>query len=192
SVHAGAVADDGAVIAFPGESGRGKSTLVAACVGAGLDYVSDEALLVDHETATVVPYPKPIQLDARSLQLLGRAELADNRDDDEDDVFVSAQSIGGAAATTDPPLRLRHVVVPTVDAATGTPELRPLSRSHILVALLRASFNHHLAPEQAFDLVHRLADGARAWKLRIGDPNEAAELIATQLARPGPAAGSAP
>ena len=47
-IHAGAVAIDGRGIIVPGRSGRGKTSLVLALVGAGGVYFSDEYALLDH------------------------------------------------------------------------------------------------------------------------------------------------
>ncbi len=46
AVHAGVVAIDGRAIVIPAASGTGKTTLTAACLHAGFDYLSDEALCV--------------------------------------------------------------------------------------------------------------------------------------------------
>lgn len=67
-LHAGCVADEaGGAVLLPGRSGAGKSTLTAACVAAGLAYLSDELAALDPATGTMVPYPKPIGLDGERL-----------------------------------------------------------------------------------------------------------------------------
>jgi hypothetical protein len=71
AVHAGAVARGGRVVAMPAVSGTGKSTLTAACLRAGMEYVSDEALCLDWETGHVVPYPRPIALSPWSAAAIG-------------------------------------------------------------------------------------------------------------------------
>ena len=65
-IHAGCVADEGAVI-LPGQSGAGKSTLVAACIAAGMAYLSDEYAIIDMHDGVVVPYPKPLGLRAEHV-----------------------------------------------------------------------------------------------------------------------------
>lgn len=67
-LHAGCVADEaGGAVLLPGRSGAGKSTLTAACVTAGLAYLSDELAALDPSTGRMVPYPKPIGLDGERL-----------------------------------------------------------------------------------------------------------------------------
>jgi hypothetical protein len=174
AVHAGAVAVNGMVLAFPGDSGRGKSTLVAACVKAGFAYVTDEALLLDYDTEEVHPYQKPIQLDTSSMRLLGLERPTSTRL--EDDVLLSAESIGGHATSPGSSLWLGHVVVPVL-AIGDSPQLGAEPRAHVVAALLNGSFNHYQQPDAAFDLACRLAARARAWELTMGDPHETAALL---------------
>ena len=156
AVHAGAVARADSSLAFPAESGGGKSTIVAACLMAGFDYVSDEALLVDRETAEVIPYPKPIQLAADSLALLGR-EPNPAAAPGEKSLFA-ASALGGTTVTRSAGLRVSDVVIPVLDASTQ-PTLEPLPRSQIVASLLQASFNHFRFPAESFELCHRIARG---------------------------------
>ena len=60
-VHAGVVAHGGGALILPGRSLAGKSTLVAALVAHGAEYLSDEYAVLDAEGA-VHPYPKPLSL----------------------------------------------------------------------------------------------------------------------------------
>jgi hypothetical protein len=62
-IHGACVAAPrGGAVLLPGGTGAGKSTLTAACVGAGLAYLSDELVALDCATGTVAPYPKPLKL----------------------------------------------------------------------------------------------------------------------------------
>lgn len=69
-IHAGVVALDGRAVLIPGAPDAGKSTLTAALVRAGFDYLSDEAARVDLRTGRILPFPRTLTLDARSLELL--------------------------------------------------------------------------------------------------------------------------
>ena len=75
-LHAGAVERDGQAIVVAGESGRGKSTLTAALVQAGFNYLTDELVLIDPHTARVELYPKALDLSAESHTLLGLGDPA--------------------------------------------------------------------------------------------------------------------
>jgi hypothetical protein len=60
-VHAGVVTHRGRAIVIPGPSFSGKSTLVAALVGAGAGYYSDEYAVLDAQ-GRVSPYLEPLSL----------------------------------------------------------------------------------------------------------------------------------
>lgn len=75
-LHAGVVAHRGRAILLPGDSGSGKSTL-AACLGfAGWRFMADEFALIDPATGLVQPYPRPISLKNRSIDVM-RARAPD-------------------------------------------------------------------------------------------------------------------
>jgi len=72
-VHAGGVrTPDGQIWLLPGVMNAGKSTLVAALVQAGCDYLGDESIGVRAESLHAVGYPKPLSLDDSSCEVLGR------------------------------------------------------------------------------------------------------------------------
>jgi hypothetical protein len=173
AVHAGAVAAAGQVVAFPGPSGIGKSTLTAACLRAGLEYVSDEALCLHWDTGEVIGYPRPMALSGWSAVALGLAGRP------TDEVLVTAADLGAAVATG--PLRLAHVVL-VERAGEGAPTtLDPAPRSRAVAEMLRRSFTHWRAPDRAFTLVHHVMSKADAWRLTLGDPRSAAESLAGLL-----------
>ena len=67
-LHAAAVAaPGGGVVVLAGASGAGKSTLAAACLAAGLQYLTDELVAIDLEAGLIVPYPKPLSLEHQPL-----------------------------------------------------------------------------------------------------------------------------
>lgn len=174
AVHAGAVAADGAVVAFPAESGGGKSTLTAACLRAGLDYVTDEALCLSWDDAAVRPYPRPLALGPWSARAVG-VEPGDPETADE--TLLTAADLGARVATG--PLRLAHVVL--LDAAAA-PGVAPLARSAAVAELLRRSFTHWRRPDRAFELAHAVVAEARVWTLGRADPATDAAAIRSLLA----------
>lgn len=71
-IHAGAVRSPGGdTYLFAGPSGHGKSTLTAAFVQAGWDYLGDEAIGVRPGTCMAVGYPKRLAIGSRSREVLG-------------------------------------------------------------------------------------------------------------------------
>jgi hypothetical protein len=60
-VHAGCVAVDGKAILLPGRSHAGKTTLTAALLRAGAEYLSDEYAVLDAD-GLVHPYPRRLRV----------------------------------------------------------------------------------------------------------------------------------
>jgi hypothetical protein len=178
ALHAGVVARDGRVVAFPGPSGIGKTTLTLACLLAGLDYASDEALCLDWDTGAVAAYPRPLALSPDAARLAG-ADLPGEEPDDAE-VILTAADLGAAIATA--PLTLTHLVLP--QRATET-ALTPAPRSAAVAELLRRSFSSHKRPGEAFRLLHRTVATTTCWWLNLADPREAAAALASLLTEAG-------
>ncbi len=178
AAHAGVVSKDGLAIAFPAESGGGKSTLTGACVLAGFDYVSDEALCVHLDTAEVRPYPKQLGLSAASRQLLG-LRFTSALWEEAIEAAINVEELGGVPAVG--PLTLSDVVLAEYGHSEQT--LEPVPASEVMTTLLRMSFNSYKHPEASFRLTARLAGEVQGWRLRYGDPLRAAALLGERLSR---------
>jgi hypothetical protein len=179
AVHAGVVAAEGGVIAFPADSGDGKSTLTAACLQAGFEYVSDEALCLDYATEAVLPYPKPVMLSADSEALVGNPSPTVALEGDHVERALLPEDLGSRAATGD----LQLVDVVQLQRTSGPPHLHELPAADVVAMLLGRSFNHYKHPREAFDLVTGLARRCRAWRLEYDDPGAAAALMLDRLGR---------
>jgi len=185
AVHAGAVASGGSVVAFPAASGAGKTTLTAACLLAGLAYVTDEALCLDWTDGSVRPYPRPLALSPWSAAAVGLpATPAGSADVGRADVgpadaevLVTAADLGAPVAAG--PLRTAHVVL--LDRPGGPAGLRPATRSAGVAELLRRSFTHWHRPERAFELAHEALADASVWRLSPSVPAADATAIAALL-----------
>lgn len=177
AVHAGVVAAGDRVVAFPAESGEGKSTITAACLVAGFDYVSDEALCVDFASGRVLPYPKSVTLSEHSRSLLGVDPPGVRLEGDSPEAGFRPEELGAATAEGD--LRLGDIV--RLVRGDGPPRLRPLPAAEGVGMLLRMSFNHYKRPRESFDLVTSLARESRAWELEYDHPGPAAALLRDRL-----------
>lgn len=175
AVHAGVVARGRAAVAFPGQSGAGKTTLTAACLLAGFDYASDEALCVGYETGLVSAYPKPLALSAAACVMLGLGDeqFLPTEDPAPEEVLLPPSALGAAIAAD--PLELAHIVI--TERRPGPPELAPLPAAEGMAALLGLSFNHYRRPTAAFTLASEAARKASTWILRLDDPMAAGRLL---------------
>ncbi len=173
AAHAGVVADASAGIALLATSGVGKSTMVAASLSIGLQYVSDEALCLSFDTHRIVPYPKPLQLSSYSRNLVGLGA--------GDDVGIKApvtyRDIGGQVAS--PPVELTHLV--RLVRRPGPMTLTPVPPSDGVVWLLELAFNHFKNPKSTFELVTEVAARSQTWRLEYEDAREAVGLLEQRL-----------
>jgi len=179
AAHAGCVAAGEDVIAFPGLSGAGKTTLTAACLLAGFDYVSDEALCVRGRGPAVAPYAKPLTLARSACALLERVDLGDaGLSVGGDEEMVTVGQLGASVAGGE--LNLVHIV--ELSRRHGPARLLPQPRQRGLASLLSMSFNHYKRPRDAFDVASNLAAGCATWRLEYSDPLAAAALLRAELA----------
>jgi serine kinase of HPr protein (carbohydrate metabolism regulator) len=176
AVHAGAVALGDRVIAFPANSGGGKSTITAAFLRGGFDYVSDEALCLRRSDNEVVGYPRPIDLSRHSRAVLG---LAESSTGSGSGVLPAAFDVRVARG----PLRLTDVVM--LDRRIGALSVDRISRGEVVHLLLRHSFNHFQAPSETFAQVVRIAREVRGWVAHYENAPEAVEALKEGLAAIG-------
>ena len=172
-MHAGVVARNGRGVVFPGAADAGKSTLTAACLLEGFDYLSDEALCLDFESTEVIACPKALALSDHSVDLLGLRAVEQGSESVHTAASLGANFVEG-------PVFVAHVVRAEV-GSDDEPSLHALPRSEVVSLLLSRSFNHYRDPPRSLDLVHRVAEQTQAWALRLGDPRAAARLLRERL-----------
>ncbi len=178
ALHAGVVAAGGRAIGFPADSGGGKSTLTAACLRAGFDYVSDEALCIDVDSGAVVVYPKPLGLSEWSRNQVGVDPESVPLPVESGEAMVTPADLGAQIATG--PLELAAVVVPSYEG--GDPPSLVAAEGYVAMStLLEFSFNHFKHGARAFTLAADLANRVDVWQLDYRDPNEAARLLRERL-----------
>lgn len=175
ATHAGVVTFGSEAVAYLAGSGVGKSTMVAASLSARVHYVSDEALCAEFDEHSVVPYPKPIQLSARSRQLLGFPGF----DCIGSDALLTPADFGSVVASR--PLEPAHIV--RLVRRRGLPELREAPPREGVAWLLEGSFNHYKQPRQSFLLATELAARCRTWLLEYENAVEAVRLVAERVTR---------
>ena len=179
AVHAGVVARAGAGIAVPVDSMGGKSTLTAALVLRDFAYVSDEALCLETD-GSVVPYTKPLGLSPWSIDALGLDQLDvpfPRGGGETGEVLVPSPVLGGTVL--EEPVTVAHLVLP--EFGHDRASLDQVAASDGMATLLAMSFNHYRHGADAFHLAAAVANRASTWRLRYGDPLEAAELVAERL-----------
>lgn len=154
ALHAGSVRTPaGEVILIPGESDAGKSTLVAALVKAGCDYLGEECTGVEPATLTAHGCPRRLRLDRNSLDLLD----IDAGDSDFDAAIAVSQLRPDVTCLSGPVGRVDHVVIPNFvpDSAFEIERLEPVQALRVLSQLV---FNLGTHPTPAMATLARLAE----------------------------------
>jgi len=181
AVHAGAVSwgDTGAVL--PGASGSGKSTMVAALVEAGCEYLSDEAALIDLDSGLIRPYPRALWMSETSIDLLGRLRERLPRElgaPNRWERHVAPDHIRPGAVGEPCPVRCLFALTYEKDAPTA---LEPMRRGEAILTVIVNSFNFTHFGGSGLVALAKIVGGVRPYRLRFSDLDRAVRLVAGVL-----------
>lgn len=156
-IHAGVVAIDHGALLLPARSRAGKSTLVAALLGAGAQYGSDEFAVID-PAGRVHPYSRPLAL---------RTEASVAR--------VPAEVLGAAVLTGSYPVAA--VFFTEFREGTGL-RMQRLSAGEVVLRLLQHGLGVRGRPADTMAMLGAVAERARGFAGERGEADVAAvELI---------------
>jgi len=169
-LHAGAVrTPDGRVVLLPAASEHGKSTLVAALVQAGCDYLGDEMIGVRAGSLAAISCPTPLALDDVSRSVLGLATPSSRHTDPRalrPDVRCLRGEVGPVS----------EIVVPAF--ALGTERsVELLAPVDALRALLTHATNLHRGGDAGFRALCDLAANVPVTRIVHGDSPALARSI---------------
>lgn len=161
-VHAGVAAWRGRAIVLPGRSFSGKTSLTAALVQAGAEYLSDEYAVFGAD-GLVFPYPKTLSFRDPAGQPLEKRTV---------------ESLGGRIAAGPLPVAL---ILDTRFVPDAHWRPRQMSAGAALWALLDNTVQVRRRPEWALGVLSRAVAGARGVKSRRGDADVVAAWSLKQL-----------
>lgn len=180
-IHAGVVGDGERCLMFPAAAGSGKTTLTAAMIHEGYEYLSDEVALLSLPEMTVEPMPMAMCVKSTGVDaLLSRypvlAELPEHLRGDGKHVRYlrpPAGSIPGGEAR-----RAVQAIVFPVYRPGGATELQPLSVTEALAAFL----DECLMVSKPLDVpsVGSLLDWfvtTPCYRLNIGNTEESVQMV---------------
>jgi hypothetical protein len=154
-LHATTVVVDGAAVALMGDCGYGKSSLGAAFVRAGLPLLTDDLLVLTHDTRRVLAYPQT----ARKIFGARVKGLRLNR-------FTNKLIVplpGARAHSTAVPLKAIYVLTPPWRRTPARLGIRPMTPRQAFMEIVRNTFNRSITDpprlERQFALAARLSDG---------------------------------
>ena len=179
-LRAGGVEHEGRTFVVGGRAGCGVSTLVAALVGEGCSYMSDDAVPVEMRTGKVRAFPQPILLDDRSLDLLPEiAALRSGLD------RVHGRRIVAMRSAKAPPQSISRdvsvVLFPEHDDS-GITMVQPVEADDTVVRLAEHAYNFPGHEQDAIEAIHWLVRGAQCLSVLGGDPHVSARVVMDRLA----------
>jgi hypothetical protein len=176
-LHAAAVALDGQAVIMPAAMDSGKTTTTAGLLRSGLSYLTDEIVALDPETLQVAAYPRTLNVDPGSWDVLRDLE-PDLPDDlrmfttDRWDLRPGAFGPDTVAYTAEPAL----IVAPRYVAGAPT-SLDPVGQVRTARALSQSTFKLGRNSRRDLDVLGRLARTCPGYQLTIGDLDEACRLV---------------
>lgn len=159
-VHAGAVGIGGRAVIFPGRSFSGKTSLVAAFLQAGAEYLSDEFAVLDPE-GMVHPFPTRLSF----------------RDGEGERRNVEAADLGAGTAGSSLPLA-GIVIANYRPGAAWAPE--ELTRGRAVLALLDNTIAALARHQEAMSVFRRATEGPL---LLAGERGDAGAVVTELMAR---------
>lgn len=171
---------EAAAIILPGAPGAGKSTLTAAALERNFTLFSDELCLLDPETGTLLPVPRPISLKGASINVIRHRQPAailtepvhDTTKGTVAHVKPPTTRLGPAGREATP----RLVIFPRFSAGAAL-ACEPVPTGRALLRLAEQSFNLNLHGEEGFFCMTRLMQGIEAWDLTYGDLDAALDWM---------------
>lgn len=186
AVHAAVVEREGAALILCAPSGSGKSTLCAALVYAGWRLLSDEFALLDPETGTLAPSPRPISLKNASIGIIQQRHpdvvCSSERVDIEGARFVHARPPSDSVRRAREAATPRWIVFPRYIAGHPT-ELRPMTRARTLIELCDQSFNYNYLGTRGFTCLAQTVERAEAYSFDYSSLDEAIACFAALSTR---------
>ncbi|MGI8686882.1 MAG: hypothetical protein ACR2MO_17635 [Acidimicrobiales bacterium] len=180
-VHAAVAGRHGRAVIFPGRSGAGKTTLVAALSLDGWDYLSDEVAALDLHGDVVRPYPRPLALEQGSWAMF--PDAGDRWPDDVPELVTDLRLLLPATLGTSAPpepARPAAIVFPEV-VAGATTALHPIGRAEALERLVSLTFNLGALGAPGFQGLARAVAGSSCRRLVLDGVRSAPALVGELL-----------
>jgi len=179
-VHAAALERSGRALIVPGPPGSGKSTLCAGLTSRGWRLLSDELTLLDFETSSVVPLPRPVGLKNDSIDVIRRfspsAELGPAIRDTTKGIVSHMKPSAESVCRAREPAAPRWIVLPRYERGAAA-QLEPLPRAHAFMQLADNAFNYQVHGSSGFALLASVIDQCHSFVFRYGALEDAVAVF---------------
>jgi energy-coupling factor transporter ATP-binding protein EcfA2 len=179
-IHAGAVVapETGDAILLPGGTGSGKTTLVAALISEGFDYLSDEAAAIDPVSNLVYPFPRALAFKQGSWEVVASiwkgVETIQLDGGIGNQRHVLPEDLRAACRAQPSPVR---TIVSVKYESSSPTEIVRVSRAAAAVKLAEGALNLRTYRERGIELIGRVVRDAECYQLRSGDLREAVGAV---------------
>jgi HprK-related kinase A len=177
-LHAATVAKGDRAIILTGESGSGKSTMSAVLMSEGWRFMGDEFALLDPETGMLHPFPRPVSLKNKAMDVLSKRVKPDRfgplmRDTPKGDLRHLIPDRASLAAMNDVAQPVA-ILFPRFGEAKAT---RPVGQGEAFVRLTQASTNYTALSERGFTALSRLVSTVPATAIDYPDTKTGIALV---------------
>ncbi|RKY62471.1 MAG: hypothetical protein DRP95_01480 [Candidatus Latescibacterota bacterium] len=178
--HAGVVAKEGVGVILPAEPGGGKTSLVAAMLERGFEYLSDEFAVLDPGSMKVLPFPKSLCFKEGGIELfphlkpkglhvewdmggrVGRLWYVDPLD--------LGSEVSGEAR------EVEYIVFPERNGLRGS-KIEEVPKAKAVLKLAENFLNLDFFGQDALDILVKVVNEAECFRLRAERPQEGARII---------------
>src|SRR5690606_26525521 len=185
-LHAGVVAREGLGVLIPALPGSGKITLTAALAARGYRLLSDEFGALRPRDLRLLPLVRPVSLKNESIAVMRRfapeavigPTFRHTRKDDVAHVAPTALSVAARHDPATPAL----IVFPQFRRG-ASPSVEPVDDGIAFIKVSGNSFNYELLGERGFEMLVRLIQCCRCYRVTYGDLDDAVAAVDDLLAQ---------
>ena len=181
AMHAAVVERNGRAVIVSGESGAGKSTLCAALVLDGWRLLSDEFALIDPDTHTLSPLPRPVSLKNASIEIIRERGkdivYGPEGIDIEHARFVHMKPPAASVQRAADPATPGLVIFPRWRRGAATTFTR-VKQANVLLRLADQSFNYNYLGVRGFNAIVDLARRVEGYELEYSDLDDVLPRLA--------------
>jgi hypothetical protein len=176
-IHAGAVVKGGKVILLPAGHGSGKTTLTLSLTRNHYSCLSDDIVLIDPKSLSVIPFPRSFLIKDGTFKKLAGSNLINKRNGyycrSEDTFYFNPDVNNKLSARKIKP----YAIVELKHNRRFRNELKPVNKSQMCIKLLRQSFNVHDYKRKAVTILTGLVRKSKCYSLKTNNVDDAVRLI---------------